>query len=594
MAGEYQLSYTGPQVNTKLGKIDGLEVAVNQIPSTYETKTDAAAKLAEAKKHADDLVYTLPTASTTTLGGVKVGDGLNITNGVLFTNTVNNLNSTSTTNPLSANQGKILNESLTELRGSLSTLGYGDMLKSIYDTDDSGTVDNADRLEGHSASYFLPKNDPVAVGTLSLNRSTDENASIGEYSVALGAETVSSGTASFTEGFYTKALATATHAEGYESEASGAHSHAEGYQTKAQGNGSHSEGDNTIANGEYAHAEGVQTAAFGFGSHAEGLSSNVIPEGITAGSSTDEISQAWNSTNFLFTRGDGAHAEGMNTLALNTGSHAEGTNTNASGFYSHAEGYFTKAHATSSHAEGHYTQASSSWQHVQGKYNIADTKSEYAHIVGNGDSTQSSNAHTLDWEGNAWFQGDVYIGSTSGTNKDEGSKKLITFDEIPTNISAFTNDSNYITETGLAAKGFLTSESDPTVPAWAKAATKPSYNVDEITNALSSTLLNAANGIATLDENKNLITNEGINITNTDSFYFIDSQERTISYIDSAGLHAINIYTTDREYTKDNSGNPVETVYNLNYELAKLQKLYPLVISDTEPEDAFFWIDTSV
>ena len=52
---------------------------------------------------------------------------------------------------------------------------------------------------------------------------------------------------------------------------------------------------------------------------------------------------------------------------------------------------------------------------------------KYAHIVGNGTSTSAcSNAHTLDWEGNAWYQGDVYVGSTSGTNKDDGSKKLAT------------------------------------------------------------------------------------------------------------------------------------------------------------------------
>jgi hypothetical protein len=51
----------------------------------------------------------------------------------------------------------------------------------------------------------------------------------------------------------------------------------------------------------------------------------------------------------------------------------------------------------------------------------------YAHIVGNGiDEERRSNAHTLDWSGNAWFAGDVYIGSTSRTNKDEGSKKLAT------------------------------------------------------------------------------------------------------------------------------------------------------------------------
>ena len=59
-------------------------------------------------------------------------------------------------------------------------------------------------------------------------------------------------------------------------------------------------------------------------------------------------------------------------------------------------------------------------------FNIEDIADVYAHIVGNGTPSTPSNAHTLDWSGNAWFQGDVYTGSTSGTNKDEGSKKLAT------------------------------------------------------------------------------------------------------------------------------------------------------------------------
>ena len=49
-------------------------------------------------------------------------------------------------------------------------------------------------------------------------------------------------------------------------------------------------------------------------------------------------------------------------------------------------------------------------------------------IIGNGDylsdTKVQSNAMSLDWDGNAWFSGDVYVGSTSGTNKDSGSIKL--------------------------------------------------------------------------------------------------------------------------------------------------------------------------
>ena len=84
-------------------------------------------------------------------------------------------------------------------------------------------------------------------------------------------------------------------------------------------------------------------------------------------------------------------------------------------------------------------QSGSSIYRLRGGYNATNkTRSSrryynkalvqnYANIVGNGISdTKRSNAHTLDWDGNAWYAGDVYVGSTSGTNMDEGSKKLAT------------------------------------------------------------------------------------------------------------------------------------------------------------------------
>lgn len=118
-----------------------------------------------------------------------------------------------------------------------------------------------------------------------------------------------------------------------------------------------------------------------------------------------------------------SHAEGNRTTASGESSHAEGSNTTALGIQSHAEGYNTTASGQISHAEGRGTVAQGKNQHVQGIYNIEDTTS--AHIVGNGgDNYNRSNAYTLDWSGNAWFAGDVYTGSTSGTNKDDGSVKL--------------------------------------------------------------------------------------------------------------------------------------------------------------------------
>ena len=130
-----------------------------------------------------------------------------------------------------------------------------------------------------------------------------------------------------------------------------------------------------------------------------------------------------------------SHAEGTGTTASGTASHAEGYETVAEGGYSHAQGYKTQATGNRSHAEGQGsiasgdeshaegldTIAAGQYQHVQGKYNVEDTTGTYAHIVGNGSYNNRKNAHTLDWSGNAWFKGDVYVG---GTGQDDGDKLI--------------------------------------------------------------------------------------------------------------------------------------------------------------------------
>ena len=225
----------------------------------------------------------------------------------------------------------------------------------------------------------------------------DENIASGKYSHAEGYQTMAKGSYAHAEGYGTFANAAAAHAEGYDTKATARYAHAEGASTTASGNNSHAEGNSTTASGHYSHAEGNFTTAAGGYSHAEG--------------------------NYAQTGENGtyAHAEGSYTKATKTGAHAEGNYTEANGAFSHTEGYYTKAE--------------SMYQHVRGKYNIADDAGIYATIIGNGDANSNrKNIHTFDWNGNAWFAGDIYIGSTSGTDKDEGSKKLAT--------EEFVNDKN--------------------------------------------------------------------------------------------------------------------------------------------------------
>ena len=165
-------------------------------------------------------------------------------------------------------------------------------------------------------------------------------------------------------------------------EASGVNSHAEGSNTKASGSCSHAEGRITTASGYASHAEGMVSTASGQYCHAEGYGT--------------------------ISKGDATHAEGRETTASGFSTHAEGSNTIASGMHAHAEGNNTKAGGVYSHAEGSNTEAKGNTQHVQGKYNVIDESNKYAHIVGGGTSNDKrKNIHTLDWEGNAEYAGDV-------------------------------------------------------------------------------------------------------------------------------------------------------------------------------------------
>ena len=119
-----------------------------------------------------------------------------------------------------------------------------------------------------------------------------------------------------------------------------------------------------------------------------------------------------------------SHAEGEYTTASGHGSHAEGYSTIASGDSSHAEGHQTTASGHGSHAEGLGTIAASGDQHVQGRWSVEDSNNVYAHIIGGGaGKTNRKNIHTVDWDGNAWYDGNIegkaliIASSTTGSTK---------------------------------------------------------------------------------------------------------------------------------------------------------------------------------
>ena len=194
-----------------------------------------------------------------------------------------------------------------------------------------------------------------------------------------------------------------------------------GTYSTALGGSCKATGHSSFANGLACEALGDYSTAVGKGSFATGEA------GLSNGLMTTAGREAFATGRYSEATGRGSLATGNSTKATGQYSLAEGQSTQATASYSHAEGLGSIATASAAHAEGNYTIAASANQHVEGKYNIEDSATKYAHIVGNGTSTSArSNSHTIDWNGNAWFAGDVYVSSTSGIDQDEGSKKLAT------------------------------------------------------------------------------------------------------------------------------------------------------------------------
>ena len=225
------------------------------------------------------------------------------------------------------------------------------------------------------------KTDTVLETTLSRGRK--KNTTVGMASFAFGLNVEASGTCSRATGITTKASGNYSIAEGYSSTATGQSAHAEGSRANASGINSHSEGTQTTASAEASHSEGTQTTAGGTGSHAEGcgtLANTCLlhTEGRYNQSAT--IYPEW-AANTAYVIGDKVSYNNIGFMCIIDNSDAEWNN----------------AH----------------WQ-------IIYHNSEKALIIGNGTSDNArSNAYALDWTGNAYYMGNVYVGagadSTGGT-----------------------------------------------------------------------------------------------------------------------------------------------------------------------------------
>lgn len=185
--------------------------------------------------------------------------------------------------------------------------------------------------------------------------------------------------------------------------------------------GTNSEATNlgAIAIGSNIVATGTQAIALGAENLASGMYSFVAGKGSKA---TNEYSTAM---------GCGTTCDGVAATTLGSSSYANGWGAMSSGI------------ATKAYGMG---------QHVFGAYNIPDEnidnysdKREHLMIVGNGNSSTLSNAYTLDWNGNGWYQGNVEVDGTPTADNHVVTKKYVE-DMIEGINSAITTGGTVISE----------------------------------------------------------------------------------------------------------------------------------------------------
>lgn len=164
------------------------------------------------------------------------------------------------------------------------------------------------------------------------------------------------------------------------------------------------------ATGDYSFCAGANNKTTGaMASVALGYYNTAYTDSVAIGrnnNSTGYASYSFGYGNEV--NGDYSVAIGQSNNTTSMGSIAIGYANTASKSYSVVIGYDSKSESYNAISIGCNTIASSPYQLALGKYNVEDTEEKYACIFGGGEgNSERKNIFTLDWDGNAVFNGDV-------------------------------------------------------------------------------------------------------------------------------------------------------------------------------------------
>ena len=164
--------------------------------------------------------------------------------------------------------------------------------------------------------------------------------------------------------------------------------------------------------------------------------------------------------------------------------------------------------------------------------------------------TKIGQLETDDWDHRVEINSNYFRVYTNynGTNYNGhflyNNKEVAVKDDIPTNVSAFTNDAGYLTSY---------TETDPTVPAWAKASTKPTYTAAEVGALPDTTVIPDAPGTLNTNNSTAQTVSSSESLSGTIKLHKISKTGNYNDLLNKPTIPAVDIALTNSE---------IDTIWN--------------------------------
>lgn len=343
------------------------------------------------------------------------------------------------------------------------------------------------------------------------------------YAHAEGNGTKATAPSAHAEGNSTTASNTYAHAEGYGTTASGTSSHAEGENTTASGTYAHAEGNGTVASGGYSHAENSNTTASGWYSHAGGINSEAKAEASFAhgeyavsdyrGGAAFGVSNKTKNALFVVGNGSPGGSYESDALVLDNGGNLWVAGSIKCG--DDSVGY-TLSPATadtlggvmigdniSVTADGVISVNLSAYLKNTDIADWAKAESKPVYTAEEVGAAEKNHTHNMsditdmpEWTKTenkpAYTASEVGLGNVDNTADIDKPISIAT--QTALDGKSDTGHTHTVSDiTDMPA--YLTQETDPTVPAWAKSKNKPVYTASEVGAATAADITAAVNAV---------------------------------------------------------------------------------------------------